>query len=95
MFKIKVITPNFIVLLGLIFIINQTNAECCRGVIVLHNPNNKEIRQLCADGTVAPLFFCGIGRCNWFGCECNGGCRQNSYGYDHEEAKRLYHIKTS
>ena len=30
---------------------------------------------LCADCT-SPTPYCGYGRCNFFGCDCAGGCRK-------------------
>lgn len=34
-----------------------------------------ETRPLCGDGErVTEGFFCGRGRCNMFGCGCEGGC---------------------
>lgn len=79
-------------------LISPTGAECCQEAIPLI-PNCYSaygcFEYICADGT--PLgkdnSFCGFGACNLFGCDCNGGCRRNSKGYDEEEARRLYHLR--
>lgn len=32
-------------------------------------------KSVCGDGeTKADTNFCGIGKCNWIGCDCEGGC---------------------
>ncbi|KAI9557806.1 hypothetical protein GHT06_014555 [Daphnia sinensis] len=31
----------------------------------------------CRDGTAVTL-YCGVGRCNMFGCNCEDGCRQGT-----------------
>lgn len=32
-------------------------------------------KSVCGDGeTKADTKFCGIGKCNWIGCDCEGGC---------------------
>lgn len=91
--------PVSIVLLSLVMIINRINAECCREKINLV-PNCQPIHgcfaSICADGTPLHDFdsFCGVGRCNIFGCDCEGGCRRNSKGYDEREARKLYRFKT-
>lgn len=80
-------------------LINPTNAECCPNAIALI-PNCYSaygcFEYICADGT--PLNrsdnYCGIGACNLFGCNCDGGCRQNSMGYNEDEARRLYRLRT-
>lgn len=80
----------FIVLIVLITIGCQTDAECCGSGIHV----NSRIR-ICPDGTVMTFFdeYCGIGSCNMMGCNCNGGCRSNSKGNSREEAIRLYKQK--
>lgn len=92
-----------LVILFVLFIavtlINPTKAECCQKAIPLI-PNCYSaygcFEYICADGT--PLdksdSFCGFGACNMFGCDCDGGCRRNSKGYDEEEARRLYRMRT-
>lgn len=82
-----------IVLLLLITNVNRTNAECCFFPTMVRDMCLKSMVQICADGTSLLDFrdsYCGVGPCNLFGCDCDGGCRQNSKGYDEEEAKRLY-----
>lgn len=94
-FKVLVLA----VLLGLFTNVSQTNAECCRDKISLV-PNCQSVHGcfafICADGTPLRNFdnFCGVGPCNLFGCDCEGGCRQNSKGYDEQEARKQYRFKT-
>lgn len=93
-FKIAILLALFIV----ISLINFTKSECCQKAIPLI-PNCYSaygcFEYICADGT--PLdkddSFCGFGACNMFGCDCDGGCRRNSKGYDEEEARRLYRMR--
>lgn len=33
---------------------------------------------MCKDGRPVEGYFCGNGPCNWFGCQCQDGCRQGS-----------------
>lgn len=88
----------FLLLLVIVKSIDQISAECCPNAIAVI-PNCYSaygcFEYICADGT--PLNrtdnFCGVGACNIFGCSCDGGCRQNSKGYDEEEARRLYRIR--
>lgn len=88
-----------VVLLGLLAKTNQSNAECCDNKISLV-PNCQIIHgcwaYICPDGT--PLSgndnFCGVGSCNIFGCDCDGGCRKNIKGYDRAEALKQYRLKT-
>lgn len=43
---------------------------------------------ICPDGLgLVPLdHYCGVGSCNIFGCNCDGGCRRNSVGISSTEA---------
>lgn len=34
--------------------------------------------RLCDDGSKSGRQFCGVGKCNVFGCNCDGGCRQGN-----------------
>lgn len=44
--------------------------------------------QLCADGGEVTHFYCGIGDCNVFGCDCDDGCRPSpNNGTTMEELK--------
>lgn len=97
MISIRVKVTILIVLFIAATIINPTKAECCQNAIALI-PNCFSaygcFEYICADGT--PMGrkdnFCGVGKCNIFGCACEGGCRQNSKGNDEEEARRLYRM---
>lgn len=35
--------------------------------------------EVCADGNVTEEMFCGIGFCDWLGCNCDQGCRSGDY----------------
>ncbi len=83
MLKIFVLSITITLLFGNI---HQANAECCAADIVADLGNVR----VCPDGTYIDYAYCGVGPCNIFGCDCAGGCRRNSKGYDKEEARRLY-----
>lgn len=93
------ISVSLLGLLGICELINQSAAECCNTKISLY-PNCKTIHgcfaYICPDGTPLSSLdnFCGIGPCNIFGCNCDGGCRRNSKGYDRAEALKQYRLKT-
>ena len=55
----------------------QTNAECCYAVYsgTCHEPDGKT-RKRCGDCSEVESFYCGVGSCNVFGCNCDGGCRK-------------------
>lgn len=84
-----------IVLFAILTSLSKSNAECCYDRIQLVygcSGSTSCLVFICADGTPlsATNKFCGVERCNVHGCDCVGGCRRNSKGYDEEEAKRLY-----
>jgi len=58
-------TAALIAFFSLIFIIahHEVDAECC------HCRGTR-----CGDGTECTP-YCGYRPCNWFGCDCGGGCR--------------------
>lgn len=72
-----------------------TNAECCNNFDLVYHQCEKSINrcqsEICKDGTVR-TWYCGYGPCNIFGCDCNGGCRDNSMG-SWNEATRLFKEK--
>ena len=93
MFKNHWITVVCIVLIDVMLFVHQTEAECCKtDLFVRHNCINYWCYSyICPDGTL--LYrrnHCGVGACNFFGCNCDGGCRRNSKGFDKEEAQRLF-----
>ena len=46
--------------------------------------------SFCGDGTVYTTDrFCGVGECDWRGCNCIGGCRQNN-GFDYKGAQKIW-----
>ena len=52
----------------LVFLLSATTAvaDCCYPV------GNT---PLCGDASIVATTYCGIGKCNVFGCDCDGGCR--------------------
>lgn len=83
-------SPILIVLILIASFEYQTNAECCGSAILV------DLRvRICPDGSVMGFYdkYCGVGRCNMFGCHCDGGCKHNSKGDSREEAIRLYREK--
>lgn len=41
----------------------------------------RDTYEFCWDGTQRGKGYCGVGKCNIFGCKCKGGCRR----YDHKK----------
>lgn len=81
--------PVSIFLLFLITIAAETNAECCWNKFLYSHGHS--IFLICADGTrVGSSAYCGVGRCNFLGCDCDGGCRHNSEGDTRSGAVRMY-----
>lgn len=78
MFKIHLLL--FIV--TIVLLINECRAECCYGSKVSYcsKVGLRAIplscqKTICKDGTVT-RGYCGVGTCNLFGCNCDGGCRR-------------------
>ena len=70
MAKMTLMCTVSVVLVVLLSMTSDTvNADCCY----------KINRCCCRDGT-AGTPYCGVGRCNIFGCGCRGGCRQGPFG---------------
>lgn len=86
---------------GLIVVIHSfskyyVDAECCgdyRQVSYIC-PGTVCSTRMCKDGTKKLTPYCGYGPCNIFGCDCTGGCRNNSLG-TWEEAFRIFREKYS
>ena len=55
----------YFLLTCLTFLIEEVYGDCC----YVADP------APCADGT-AGTPYCGYGKCNIFGCDCDGGCRK-------------------
>lgn len=49
----------------------------------------KCVSYFCADGSYAEKYNCGVGKCNMFGCACEGGCRK-SYGLSNQEMAKVW-----
>lgn len=46
---------------------------------------------ICKDGsTISGWHYCGRGKCNLFGCNCDGGCKSNLPHNSPEEGLRLF-----
>lgn len=89
----RFVISMIVVLLGAIALVKQTKAECCdSGQFVRHNFIGKWCHSyICPDGTLLyQTRHCGVGSCNIFGCNCDGGCRRNSKGFDEDEAQALF-----
>lgn len=59
-----------VLLLTILFIytfVRPVTSECCR----------KVCGGRCAD-SYADSVYCGVGNCNFFGCNCEGGCRKGN-----------------
>lgn len=54
---------------------NTTAAECCGGWIAQNSESPYLKVNVCLDGNQRNTEYCGIGPCNMFGCNCDGGCR--------------------
>jgi len=51
-------------------------AMCCNGFTVQINFEPFDVATICLDGRELTTSYCGVGPCNIFGCNCDGGCRQ-------------------
>lgn len=84
----------FIVPMVLIAILHQVNAECCgKKLTVVHRCfGRRDVcrSDICYDGTILKGGYCSVGSCNGYGCDCEGGCRRNSKGFQMGEAKKLF-----
>lgn len=47
----------------------------------------KCVTHFCEDGSETKSFRCGVGKCNYFGCNCKGGCRKSNGTSLEETAK--------
>lgn len=69
------------------------SGECCtRSVSVRYYCNsinhNTCTADVCYDGT-RKTSYCGIGKCNIFGCNCDGGCRPGTKESGAQKFKEL------
>ena len=55
----------------LVLVLDQVNGECCYVPYKCTEPDNKTVKR-CYDCTEASI-YCGMGSCNVFGCNCDGG----------------------
>ncbi|KAH8375884.1 hypothetical protein KR200_005729 [Drosophila serrata] len=62
-------TRVFLLLIGICWLtlIRNSDAECCYSS-----------RGWCDDGKFVRAQYCGKGKCNIFGCNCDGGCRRGT-----------------
>lgn len=56
---------------------------------------NKCKSKICMNGEPLEGIYCAWGKCNIFGCNCDGGCIRNSNGADREHAQMLFKLKYS
>lgn len=77
--------------------------DCCKNHIKLLHECDKDVphqnqdfygcnSDVCLDGTVTTK-YCGVGECDWEGCNCEGGCRQGSKNQLIEVFKARYNIE--
>lgn len=72
-------------LIGILLTINLfdsillANGDCCYTRFYCTQPECAKGRY-CADCEVAS-YYCGVGSCNIFGCNCDGGCRKGNENY--------------
>lgn len=69
----KFVLTSAAILLGLLAL---ANADCC-----YYTYNCKEIdgkKTTRCDDCYEPSHYCGVGSCNVFGCNCDGGCRKGN-----------------
>jgi hypothetical protein len=55
--------------------IKSSKSECCSTPIKCEVGSETTYR--CYDCTPS-TYYCGVGKCNIFGCNCDGGCRQGN-----------------
>lgn len=73
----------------------EIEAECCSdSITVIHKcfPHSTEYRcshEICYDGSILQTSYCGVGICNIFGCDCDGGCRKGDAESAIESFRRL------
>ncbi|CAG2174247.1 unnamed protein product, partial [Oppiella nova] len=53
--------------------IDMSSGECC--YVPLKCEESSRSVERCYDCSEAS-YYCGIGKCNVFGCDCDGGCRK-------------------
>ncbi|KAF8884315.1 hypothetical protein BD779DRAFT_1674143 [Infundibulicybe gibba] len=61
---------SFLTFVAIVLQMNSAAADCCRCTI----------SGVCNDNTPCTP-YCGYGRCNIFGCNCDGGCRSSYQGF--------------
>lgn len=56
--------------------------ECCYGVTITYRCEDSSFfnckKKYCLDGNINNGGYCGVGKCNFLGCSCDGGCRKGS-----------------
>ena len=57
-------------------LITGVNGECCYIPYKCTEPDNKKVNR-CYDCTESTV-YCGLGKCNVFGCNCDDGCRKGN-----------------
>lgn len=82
-------TSILVVLMMAVLFINEINSECCTSSVIIKHPCKGIPHErgyfhsicrsfLCYDGSIKAKRdqYCGVGPCNMFGCNCDGGCRR-------------------
>lgn len=65
------------------------NADCCHSFNVGNRLNPFTTINICLDGLEISTLYCGIGPCNVFGCNCDGGCRHANSSTCYDNCVRL------
>lgn len=70
----------FLSVLGVLAIVASTNADCCPCHSLTH-----ECKDRTSCGYI-PNLCCGHGKCNFFCCNCEGGCRKHDDSLEAEQS---------
>lgn len=93
----KTITIMFVCIIFLTFY-QEIEGECCHDSInikykckFLGAIDSVCQEAVCFDGELKGNYgYCGVGSCNLFGCNCDGGCRKGTWQSAVENFKRLH-----
>ena len=77
-------------IISIILYVELSNADCCLSQFIYNRPGYCKIESdyaksqayiygVCSDCTFGTP-YCGYGKCNIFGCNCDGGCRRPPSG---------------
>ncbi|KAH8284072.1 hypothetical protein KR054_009346 [Drosophila jambulina] len=91
-----------------VILVREAHAECCRSLQTIKfrikNGRCDTVGgksglffsdchvKICADGKAPTGTYCGWGKCNIFGCACNGGCRTGGWSDSFSEKYQQHGI---